>query len=90
MGTVIVDQYDDLFVPFHSLMTKALASVWDAYSPEHASPSCNNSNIEVWMGCSFTGDKMYAVVLQKLSSYISNVCNYAQYIYQIPQMSTLF
>jgi hypothetical protein len=55
MGTVIVDQYYDLFVPLHSFMTKAVASVWDAYGPQHVTSMCNKSNIEVWMGCSFAG-----------------------------------
>jgi len=91
MINVQIDKYGDLLVPFHSVMMKAVASVWDAYDSSVAKDSEGFlSNIRKWMTCSFTGEETYNTMSEKLSSHITNVCDYVALISEMPYMNLLF
>ena len=90
MGYVLVDMYNDLFKPFHSLMTQALANVYDVDSTSNDATVVRTSNLSKWKSCEFTGDECYAIVLEKLSPHITDIYEYVQFIADIPCMSLFF
>jgi hypothetical protein len=85
MGYVLVDMYNDLFKPFHSLMTRALANVYDIDTTSNDATVVRSSNLCKWQSC-----ECYARVMQKLSPHITDIYEYVQFIADIPCMSLFF
>ncbi len=56
---LIVDEDDDLFIPFHLLMCTAIVSVLESYETTDNPFMAFNKQLLIWKRCSFTGSETW-------------------------------
>jgi hypothetical protein len=69
MGNALGDKFVVLF-------TKLVASVQDAYGSSNADNDTNMSEMHHWISCTYNREE--SMVSEKLSPYITNVCDYVE------------
>ncbi len=81
---LIVDEDDDLFVPFHLLMYTAIASVLESYEAKDNPFTSHNSQLLIWQRCNFKGCETWNEVQYALAHYVTNLSQYIVFVMVIP------
>jgi hypothetical protein len=85
---ILVDDKQDLFVPFHSIIVKAITSVVDACTHiMWPKGKYNNLNLRHWLKCDFIGMERFEDVKGKLMPKVCSVVDYFDFILQIHQLN---
>lgn len=85
---LIVDEDDDLFIPFHLLMCTAIVSVLESYETTDNPFMAFNKQLLIWKRCSFTGSETWKEVRCALGSNITNLHQYIRFVMVIPRMKS--
>jgi hypothetical protein len=81
---LIVDEDDDLFVPFHLLMYTAIASVLESYEAKDNPFTSHNSQLLIWKCFNFKGCETWNDVRCSLAHYVTNLSQYIIFVMVIP------
>jgi hypothetical protein len=70
---VLVDEEDDLFVPFHLLICTAISSILESYEEQCNPFTLHNIELLIWMKCNFSGLESWNEVRKALQPYVSKI-----------------
>lgn len=85
---MLLDEDDDLFVPFHLLMCTAIASVMESYEAEKNPFMTHKKQLLIWKRCSFHGSESWKVVRSALGNNVTTLHQYIRFVMIIPGMKT--
>ncbi len=85
-NTLFVDERDDLFRPFHSLMTHAVNIIAESYLSKNNLMYIENKSLSSWLSYSFTGEESFEEVSDATSCNISSLEQYINHLLCIPSM----
>jgi hypothetical protein len=81
---LLLDEDDDLFIPFHLLMCTAIASVLESYEAEDNPFLSHNTQLLIWKRCDFKGGETWNEVCFRLSHYVTTLTQYIHFVMVIP------
>ena len=83
---VLVDEEDDLFVPFHLWICTAISSILESYEEQSNPFTLHNSKLLIWKKCNFSGLESWNEVREALQPYVSKINQYIRFVKVIPTM----
>jgi hypothetical protein len=87
-GYLLVDEVDDLFIPFHCFMVKVIDLVLESYVV-NTDQKCNAS-LDLWVQCNFSGPESFNVVRNVFNGIIVQLSDYMMFLWSLPQMKLFF
>jgi hypothetical protein len=81
---ILLEEEDDLFVPFHLLLCSAISSVLESYEASDNSFTLHNRELLIWKNFSFNGSELWEEVKDALQPYEAQINQYIRLIMVIP------
>jgi hypothetical protein len=88
-GCILVDTNLDFFLPFHSLVHKAMSVVYECYQARWTDTSDNSFCLDHRMSKKFNGSETFQEAKDMLVPKVSNIGDYLEYVVCIPHMTVL-
>jgi hypothetical protein len=85
---LLVDEEDELFVPFHLLMCSAISVVMDSYEAQGNPFTLHNSELLIWKKCNFNGSETWSFVCEALRPYVTKLNQYIRFVMVIPSIKS--
>ncbi len=83
-----MDDDNDLFQPFHLMITNAVLSVAESYLSDLNPFTVDNSQLLLWNNCSFTGKETWVEVKKLLRPRVTRILEYLRFVLVIPGMKS--
>jgi hypothetical protein len=81
---ILLEEEDDLFVPFHLLICSAISSVLESYEASDNSFTLHNRELLIWKNFNFNGSELREEVKDALQPYEAQINQYIPLIMVIP------